>query len=77
MSTEELKGLSDLSMVTWVYTGDSEGLTSVGWSAFGWSSNELQQQKSCMIFLAGFILVFSNILYIYKHAHIPHTHIPV
>lgn len=42
MSTEELKGLSDLSMVTWVYTGDSEGLTSVGWSAFGWSSNELQ-----------------------------------
>lgn len=42
MSTEELKGLSDLSMVTWVYTGDSEGRTSVGWSAFGWSSNELQ-----------------------------------
>lgn len=76
MNTQKLKGLSDLPTVTQVYPGESEGLTSVGWSSSGWSSHKLQKQKSCMIFLAGFILVFLNILYIYKHAHIPHTHIP-
>lgn len=78
MSTQELKGLSDLPLS---HTGictivvSQRSKASVGWSSSGWAHTNYRNKKLYDIF-GRLYLNSSDILYIYKHAHIPHTHTP-